>query len=295
MRYVEGGAAGTGCIFCDRLAANDDVRALVLHRGPHAFAILNLYPYNTGHLMLVPTAHVPDPETADPAALTAIAALLPAVTRALRRALGCHGFNVGLNIGAVAGAGVADHIHQHVVPRWTGDANFMPILAATMVLPELIPVTYAKLRAELTRELAAHDPAFPRPGTAPAPNPGHPSRITAVVLSPDLDRVLAVPGAEGWHLPTADAAPEEPLWRAAARVVTATAGDAPLVGWAGPGPADTVGTAALTYRLAGGHAPVEPPARLVPLPDGPDGLADAADQARVRAALAHLPAEDTAL
>src|SRR5262249_61815597 len=118
-------------------AADDDVRSLILYRGDRVFVIMNLFPYNTGHVMIVPNDHVPSPESADEATLSAIGTLLRPTLRALRRALNADGFNVGVNVGAVAGAGVADHLHQHVVPRWQGDANFMPILASTMVLPEL--------------------------------------------------------------------------------------------------------------------------------------------------------------
>lgn len=157
MTYIGGNAKEDGCIFCNRLGADDDVRSLILHRGKNAFVIMNLYPYNTGHVMVVPNQHASEPGELEPATLAEIGTLLAPVTRALKRALACQGFNVGLNIGSIAGAGIAAHLHQHVVPRWEGDANFMPILAATMVIPELIPVTYAKLRAELVREIYRKD------------------------------------------------------------------------------------------------------------------------------------------
>ncbi len=211
MRYV-GGAVEQGCVFCQRLAAEDDTESLILHRGEHAFAIMNLYPYNTGHLMLVPVDHVASPEDAQPAALAEIALLLPPVLRALRRVLRCAGFNVGFNVGSIAGAGVADHLHQHVVPRWEGDANFMPILASTMVLPELIPVTYAKTRAELDRELRGAD------------------EVSCVVLD-GTDRVLAEPAAGGWRLVSAKARPREPLWQAALRAVSRLIGDGAWRRW----------------------------------------------------------------
>src|SRR5215218_11088086 len=159
MRYVAGADHEEGCIFCNRLAEEDDVQSLILHRGEHAFVIMNRYPYNTGHLMIVPNAHVASPEDADPEVMREMAELRAPLLRALRRALSADGFNLGLNVGAPAGAGVADHLHEHVVPRWQGDANFMPILASTMVMPELIPVTYAKLRAELAAERASGDRA----------------------------------------------------------------------------------------------------------------------------------------
>jgi ATP adenylyltransferase len=160
MGYI-GGEKGSGCVFCDAIAAPDDRARLILHRGQHAFVIMNLYPYNTGHLMIVPYAHSAELPTLPPEALAEMTALLPWVTALVGRVLRPGGFNVGLNLGEVAGAGIAAHLHLHVVPRWAGDANFMPILAHTAVLPELIPVTYAKLLGELRRN--------PFPAIADAP------------------------------------------------------------------------------------------------------------------------------
>lgn len=151
MRYIGGEIREEGCIFCNRLAADNDVESLILHRSQHAFVIMNLYPYNTGHVMIVPNAHQADIEELDETTLIDMATLLPKVTTALRSVFGCQGFNIGLNLGSIAGAGVAAHLHQHVVPRWEGDANFMPILGGTMVIPELIPASYAKIRAEMAR------------------------------------------------------------------------------------------------------------------------------------------------
>ena len=169
MRYVAGGDREEGCLFCNRLAEKDDVRSLILYRGDSAFVIMNRYPYNTGHVMIVPNTHVSSPEDADSEVMSEMAGLRKPVLRAIRRTLSPEGFNLGLNIGTTAGAGIADHLHEHVVPRWHGDANFMPILASTMVMPELIPVTYAKLRAELDRELEVENRSatwcFPRMGS----------------------------------------------------------------------------------------------------------------------------------
>lgn len=151
MGYV-GGAREAGCIFCDKPAADDDRANLILYRGQHAFVIMNLYPYNTGHVMIVPYAHVSTLSTLPATALAEMTTLLPWITAHLERILRPAGFNVGLNIGDVAGAGIAAHLHMHVVPRWVGDANFMPILANTTVMPELIPVTQAKLLAEIARQ-----------------------------------------------------------------------------------------------------------------------------------------------
>ncbi|MFM9106761.1 MAG: HIT family protein [Chloroflexota bacterium] len=212
MRYV-GGHREPGCVFCNRLAGHDDPQSLILWRGEHAFAIMNLFPYNTGHIMLAPNDHAAGPEEADPRALAEMALTMPSILRALRRALNCDGFNLGANVGGIAGAGIASHLHEHIVPRWAGDANFMPILASTMVMPELIPVTYAKLRAEIARE------------------PGAPARFPVAVTWAAGERVLA--DAQG-RLPTAEASPDEPLWRAAIRLAQAVAPDRTLdVVWAG--------------------------------------------------------------
>ena len=153
MQYVGNGPAEEGCVFCNRLAATDDVDSLILYRAERSFLIMNLFPYNTGHLMIVPNQHVASPEELDDETQVEMTRLLPPVLRSIRRALNPGGFNVGMNLGWVAGAGIAAHMHQHVVPRWSGDANFMPILSNTKVLPELIPASYAKIRAEIEREL----------------------------------------------------------------------------------------------------------------------------------------------
>lgn len=140
MAYIKGEGKGDDCAFC-RIASMDDVEGLVVARGDHVYAVLNLYPYNSGHVMVVPYRHVSsyldltDDETAELASFTKSA------MRALVAASGAQGFNIGLNQGSVAGAGIAAHLHQHVVPRWGGDANFMPIVARTKVLPQLLTDT----------------------------------------------------------------------------------------------------------------------------------------------------------
>lgn len=153
MSYVGGSAREPGCVFCNRLEGNDDVASLIVHRAHRSFVILNLYPYNAGHLMVVPNAHVQDPSELDPETQSEMAALIGNLTVLLRRVLNCDGFNIGTNIGSAAGAGIADHLHQHVVPRWIGDANFMPILGSTKVLPELLSATYGKVRADIERDI----------------------------------------------------------------------------------------------------------------------------------------------
>ncbi len=146
MSYIEGREAQEGCFFCASLKQQDGPENLVLYRGAKAFAILNRYPYNNGHMMIVPYEHVP---TLDPLPEETLAELMRMVRTAmqvLRRAYGAQNFNVGMNIGEAAGAGVADHVHIHVLPRWPGDTNFMATTANTRVLPEAIPQTYARLR-----------------------------------------------------------------------------------------------------------------------------------------------------
>ncbi len=224
MRYVGGDARETSCIFCTKPASGNDVAELILYRGPHAFVIMNLYPYNTGHVMLVPNAHASDVDQLSPDALQGLTSLLPWVTIAQRRALRCAGFNVGLNLGAVAGAGVADHLHIHVVPRWEGDANFMPILANTMVLPELIPITYAKLRAELELSMLDKDPAddiVPQAG--------------AVVYVPSVRKIALRKAKDGSIvLPKGHVEIGESAWQAAVREVGEEMGlRAEIRGWAG--------------------------------------------------------------
>ena len=141
MAYLRGENKEDGCAFCRIASMDDDAEALVVARGEHVYAVLNLYPYNSGHLMVVPYRHVASyldltgEETAELASFTKSA------MRALVAASGAQGFNLGMNQGSVAGAGIAAHLHQHVVPRWGGDANFMPIVARTKVLPQLLADT----------------------------------------------------------------------------------------------------------------------------------------------------------
>jgi ATP adenylyltransferase len=138
-----------GCIFCRAVESKDDRGNLVLLRGERAFLILNRYPYNNGHIMVVPYAHVPSLEDLDAPTLTELMELLKQGLAALRVAMGPEGFNVGANLGQVAGAGVEDHVHLHVVPRWTGDTNFMPIIGDMRVIPQTWLQTYDELRAAL--------------------------------------------------------------------------------------------------------------------------------------------------
>ncbi|MDI7276220.1 MAG: HIT domain-containing protein [Anaerolineae bacterium] len=142
----------SGCIFCLREGPDRDVENLVLLRGERAFVMLNRYPYNAGHLMVIPYAHVPSLEDLPAETLTELMLLANRCLGALRRAMSPDAFNLGANLGRTAGAGIAEHVHLHVVPRWEGDTNFMPVLAEVRVLPELLQDTYRRLRAALEEQ-----------------------------------------------------------------------------------------------------------------------------------------------
>jgi ATP adenylyltransferase len=134
---------GGRCIFCfGTLGARERRRRLVLYAGPLALVMLNLYPYNTGHLMIAPRRHLASPELLERAERAALAALQAAAVALLRPAFNCDGFNLGANLGRFAGAGIADHLHWRVVPRWEGDVNFMPVLAATRVISQHLEDTF---------------------------------------------------------------------------------------------------------------------------------------------------------
>jgi ATP adenylyltransferase len=150
MSYVaSAGAPDAPCVFCAALSSGDDRRSLILERGARAFLILNAYPYASGHLMAVVTRHVATIQEATVEELTDTMALVQRGTQALAAGYKADGFNVGLNQGRVAGAGVLGHLHVHVVPRWNGDTNFMPMIADTKVLPETLETTYNRLTALL--------------------------------------------------------------------------------------------------------------------------------------------------
>jgi len=148
MEYIRSAVAEEpdGCFFCEALAKSDDEATLILARGELAFVILNAYPYNPGHLMVASNRHVGDLEELTPEEMADAGALLRRSIRALRESSNPDGFNVGMNLGRVAGAGIPGHLHWHVVPRWNGDTNFMPVVGETKVLPELLSETYGRLR-----------------------------------------------------------------------------------------------------------------------------------------------------
>ena len=148
MAYIEANKEerpDQGCVFCALLDGTSD-KDRILAREEHAFVTLAKYPYNPGHLLVLPTRHVGDLEALSADENASIAALTQRSVRALREASAPHGFNLGLNLGHVAGAGIPEHLHWHVVPRWGGDTNFMPVVGETRVLPELVAESYRKLQ-----------------------------------------------------------------------------------------------------------------------------------------------------
>jgi ATP adenylyltransferase len=134
-----------GCIFCALPARGDDAAVLILSRAERGFLMMNSFPYNPGHLMVAPFRHVGEFDDLTEDEIVDLGGLLQAGIRALRREMEPQGFNVGMNVGRVAGAGFPDHLHWHVVPRWNGDTNFMPVVGETRVLPELVEQTYRRL------------------------------------------------------------------------------------------------------------------------------------------------------
>jgi ATP adenylyltransferase len=144
--YLTQSTSKSGCIFCEKAAENDDEKNFIVHRDTRCFVMLNLYPYNNGHVMIAPYAHIATLEAAGEDVANAIMRLTRATEQKLRSVYKAPGYNLGMNIGESAGAGVAGHIHMHVVPRWPGDANFMSTIGETRVLPEDLHTTWGKLR-----------------------------------------------------------------------------------------------------------------------------------------------------
>ena len=147
--YVSTAEKTTGCVFCDAVNAGDDRRVLIVHRGQHCFIILNMFPYTPGHVMIVPYAHLDELRKLPPDAAQEMMELSQRSVAALKKIYNPDGFNLGMNLGEAAGAGIREHFHLHVVPRWIGDANFMSITGETRVLPEELSKTYARVKAAL--------------------------------------------------------------------------------------------------------------------------------------------------
>ncbi|MEO6239055.1 MAG: HIT domain-containing protein [Vicinamibacterales bacterium] len=154
LAYINGGSAPGGCVFC--AALTDPAAApLILHRGRTCFVILNLFPYNNGHLMVIPVRHLGSLCAATVEERGELMELTAHAEAALTEAYAPHGLNMGINLGQPAGAGVLDHVHLHVVPRWSGDTNFMTVVGQTRVLPESIEDTAARLRPIFQRLVVA--------------------------------------------------------------------------------------------------------------------------------------------
>jgi ATP adenylyltransferase len=147
MEYITTPKSNEGCIFCNGLKHSDGPENLIVHRGPHAFVMLNRFPYTSGHLMVVPYEHKPSLELLEAASRLDIMDLSARAIQVLQALYAPQGFNLGMNIGNAAGAGVIEHVHLHVVPRWVGDTNFMSSISQTRVLPELLEETYRRVKA----------------------------------------------------------------------------------------------------------------------------------------------------
>ncbi len=153
IEYIKG-TPSEGCIFCVLPHEGRDRDHCILHQGQHVFVMLNTFPYNSGHLMVVPHRHVADLGALGDDEALELVHFTTAAMEAIGETYGAEGFNVGLNIGRAAGAGIVDHVHLHVVPRWVGDTNFMPVLGEVKVLPEDLSVTYDRLAPALHAVLA---------------------------------------------------------------------------------------------------------------------------------------------
>src|ERR1700759_3986284 len=155
--YISGADKVSDCLFCAKLAEGDDRSALIVHRAQHCFIILNAYPYTNGHVMVVPYAHQDELQKLSPEAAQEMMLLTQRMEGVLRRLYDPDGVNLGMNIGKAAGAGVAGHVHMHVLPRWVADANFMTVIGEVRLLPESLETTYERIRAELQGEALSHD------------------------------------------------------------------------------------------------------------------------------------------
>ena len=147
--YVSTTEKTSACVFCDAVQAGDDLKALIVHRAQHCFVILNAYPYTPGHVMIVPYVHLDELRKLPADAANEMMELSQRMESALRELYHPDGINLGMNIGKAAGAGIAGHIHMHVLPRWVADANFLSVVGETRVLPEMLEETWQRMRKAL--------------------------------------------------------------------------------------------------------------------------------------------------
>jgi ATP adenylyltransferase len=149
--YVSTAEKASGCVFCDAVNAGDDEKARIVHRGQHCFVILNTFPYTPGHVMIVPYAHLDELRRLPPEAAREMMELSQRMETVLRELYRPDGINLGMNIGKAAGAGIAGHIHMHVLPRWVADANFLSVVGETRVLPETLEETWKRMTVALKK------------------------------------------------------------------------------------------------------------------------------------------------
>ncbi|PYY03084.1 MAG: HIT family hydrolase [Acidobacteria bacterium] len=150
--YITGANEGQGCVFCDKRHDGDDRKAWIVHRGSHCYICLNAFPYTSGHVMLIPYDHLDELQKLPQGAAQEMMELCQRTEKVLRNLYRPDGINLGMNIGAAAGAGVAGHIHMHVLPRWIADANFMTVVAETRVLPEALDITWERMKKEFEKQ-----------------------------------------------------------------------------------------------------------------------------------------------
>jgi ATP adenylyltransferase len=152
MEYIGQAREGEdeGCLFCEKPKEGDDEKALIVARSELSFAMLNRYPYNSGHFMVAPFRHVGELEEVEDDESLDMQRLMQRCVKALKEAMQPDGFNIGMNLGVVAGAGIPDHLHWHVVPRWNGDTNFMPVISEAKVLPENLTTSWSRLHNSST-------------------------------------------------------------------------------------------------------------------------------------------------
>ena len=143
--YISRNKKAKGCLFCNSFKSKKDKNNFVVSRSQHSFAMLNLYPYNNGHLMVVPVRHVDDLEKLNDSELLDLNRHLIKIKKLLKKTLKPDGFNIGINLGRAAGAGITDHVHIHIVPRWVGDVNFMPVLSSTKIISDSLESLYEQL------------------------------------------------------------------------------------------------------------------------------------------------------
>jgi ATP adenylyltransferase len=146
--YVSNAVKMPECLFCDKIRETDDAKAQIVHRGQYCFVVLNAFPYTSGHVMIAPYEHVDQLQKLSPAAAQEMMALTQKMEGILRELYAPDGLNLGMNLGKAAGAGVAGHIHMHVLPRWIADANFMSVIGETRVNPEDLETTYRRIKAK---------------------------------------------------------------------------------------------------------------------------------------------------